>query len=623
MGLCSSLFAQSTPLATPNQTEYPGMLQTFEKLIQIDSTKFTKRTNDLIKNGRIFSDSTSVTSLDLEPDFLNSVILHSNAGYIKLASQSKCRFYDTILTDLLRSAEGKISNVLVTYINKSNQRESSVMSRKDFLSKVVNLECPETPKLISEFQIQNIQAALSTISFELPSSQDQCQSIHLGWLNNPKTPYLCQIHEYLEDARKGLGDPADLTQRRTMARVLDSKISLVQKEYLENLCNHLDDEALFCEEFLNVSFWSKIAAGLEDRIYAKSICAESLGVPEPTDAQLKLCLAKMKKETDLCLYQNSKSRGLSPQPDCDTLSVALNYSSLRSNYQDCPITSDQMGLTNVARIILNTSKSSIKPFQGSCSVVSAGEAYEFNEKFDNDDSWKLEACYDDKINEKEVCYKTFFGEYNNNAASYTQVVANILKNTRGADPTTKCVMLDTKEYNPMLLQYKSGCYVVYDPNRCFMSECKHKILYNDRVIDYVKIKNRLTIDYLPTSVQGERFAQSYLLTHDFKMTGRPLSNLSSITSFFKKSKKGILHGVGCAEDLLPTFFKSEAMGQCTPVPFIIDGMIKENDKVAFVTRTAMDSLLAPRIVSWSNILSTVKMYQRYHPLKLWTLYGLD
>jgi hypothetical protein len=97
----------------------------------------------------------------------------------------------------------------------------------------------------------------------------------------------------------------------------------------------------------------------------------------------------------------------------------------------------------------------------------------------------------------------------------------------------------------------------------------------------------------------------------------------SISSFFKKSKNGIIHGVGCAEDLLPSFFKSRAFNQCTPLPFIIDGMIKENDKTVFITRTAIDSLQAPRMVNWSLIFSAVKSYQRYHPLKLWTLYGLD
>jgi hypothetical protein len=96
-----------------------------------------------------------------------------------------------------------------------------------------------------------------------------------------------------------------------------------------------------------------------------------------------------------------------------------------------------------------------------------------------------------------------------------------------------------------------------------------------------------------------------------------------VIGFLKKANKAIVHGVGCAEDLLPSFFKSNSLNQCSPLPFIIDGMIKENDKTVFVTRTAVDSLQAPRLISWSSIYSGVKSYQKIHPLRLWTLYGLD
>jgi hypothetical protein len=124
-------------------------------------------------------------------------------------------------------------------------------------------------------------------------------------------------------------------------------------------------------------------------------------------------------------------------------------------------------------------------------------------------------------------------------------------------------------------------------------------------------------------VNDERFSQNYILTRDYKQNGRSLNNISGILAFFKKKRDGIIHGVGCAEEILPSFFKVKAMNQCTPLPFIIDGMIRENDKTVFVTRTGVDSLQAPRLISWSLIYSAVKSYQNAHPLRLWTLYGLD
>ena len=622
-GFCFSAFAQTTPLATPTKTEYPGIIQTFEKLIQIDADKFKKRSDDLIKNGRVFDNSTSVTGLDLEPDFLNSVILHSDPGYLRMASSDKCRFYESILTDLLRSTEGKIKNVLMTYVDKNSVRQSAVINKKDFLNKVVNLECPETQKMISLFQVKTLNEALQSTVFEIPSGKEQCRNIHLGWVKNPKTPFLCQIYEYTKEARAGLGDPKDLVQRRAVAKILEGKQTLIQKDYIENICKHLDDEELFCDEFLNVSFWTKIAGGYEDKIYAEDICRKVMNSEKLSNVQYNECLARVKKENDLCLYPGGRNSGLRPQPECEQISTALNFSSLKANYRDCPGNSDQLIVTNVARIINHFGTGDVKVTQGACSATSAATVLDFNKLYDNDENWKLEACYQDRVNEREVCYKTFFGKYGNQAESYTNVVANILKKTRGADQTQTCEMVDSQDYNPLLLQYKSGCYIIYERDQCFINECKHRILFNDRTMDMIKIKGRANIPYFPLTVKEERFSQNYLLTHDFKKTGRSMNSLSAIQNYFKKTKVNLIHGVGCAEDLLPGFFKSQYLNQCTPMPFVINGMMKEKDNVVFVTRTAADSLQAPRLISWSSVYSAVKSYQRLHPLKLWTMYGLD
>ena len=40
-------------------------------------------------------------------------------------------------------------------------------------------------------------------------------------------------------------------------KILEKKLSSSQRDFLENICDNFDNESLFCEEFLNVSFWSK------------------------------------------------------------------------------------------------------------------------------------------------------------------------------------------------------------------------------------------------------------------------------------------------------------------------------------------------------------------------------
>ena len=622
LGLCFSSFAQTTPLETPKSTEYPGLLETFEKLIQVDTTRLKTKTDLLTRTGKNLSDAKTVTNIDLEPDFLNSLILHSDPGYLRLAGQSKCRLADTIITDLLRTADGRVKNVIVTYVNKDNVRETSVLSKRDYLTKVVSVECPESMKLIGEMAIKNLDATIKKVNFELPTGEEQCHSIHIGWLNDPRTPYLCQIHEYIAEANSNAGDAVDLAQRKALARVLAGKMSPSNREYLANICSHLDEEKLFCQDFLYVSFWNKVANGQASRIYAEDICKKALKTGTLSEPQLRECLARMKKESDICLYPAKRS-GLAPQMECDLLSAALNYSSFRSDYSDDPAASDQLGVTNMGRIILNINKTPVRPFEGPASVISAAETFTFNDNFDNSEKWQIEACYDNMVTNLEVCQQTVIGKYLGLRQSYTSVVEDILKRTRGAEQNITCGMTSDLEFNPLLLKYKSGCHIVYNPETCQISNCPHKIYYNDRPITHIRIKSSMSLDYFPLSIPSERTSQHYLLANDFRRGARSMGNLSTIISFFKKNRKGVIHGIGCAEELLPSFFKVRAMNQCSPVPFIIDGLIKNEDKTVLVTRTALDTLQAPRLISWSNVFSSVKSYQLLHPMRLWTMYGMD
>jgi hypothetical protein len=616
VGLCFSLPLYSqveSPLKAPVSTAYPGMIETFEKIIKVDAERFQKKLNALVKAGKFLSSTKDVKDLDLDVDFLNSLILHSDPGYLKVAGSSRCRLYDTLITDLLRTAEGKVSNVIVSYSNQKGDKESAVMPRKDFLNVVVNSECPETPKFIAEFQVKKLDEVIKKTNFDTPAGELQCQSTLKSWVSNPRTPYFCQLHEYMKEVEQSEGDPKTLEERGKLAKIISSKFDPMQKNFLRNLCTNLDNEKIFCEEFQNVSFWNRIAEGRANKIYAEGICQ---GTP------LKACLARVKKEPDLCLFPSGNSKGLSPQLECDQLSLALNHSSLRADYHDCASSSDEQGVTNFSRILSHFSNKPIQTYQGPCSAISSGQVFNFEKANDLDNTWELEACYNDKILERDVCYKTFFGAYGSLDESYNEVVAKILQRTRGADQRLKCQMVSDKKFSPYLLDYKSGCHIVYEENRCFISSCPHRIVYNDRTIDFIEVRNRVRLDYFATSLQNERFSLQYVLNLDSKIKAKSLSSLSAMRLYFKKSAKGIIHGVGCAEELLPSFFKPGSMNQCTALPFTIDGLIPHNEG-AFVFRSAADSLQAPRIISWSRLYSAVKEYERHHPLSLWTIYGLE
>lgn len=622
-----SAFSQnlSSPLEIKTQDlKYPGIFQTFEELIKIDEQKFTKKGQLLNKNVKNIKDLDGIQKLDLDPDFLNSIILHSDPGFLKLGSRHKCFLYDLIITDLIKNTGGQINDVYVTYVNKSGERESALINKKDFLNKVVINECPETQKMINQFQLKNIDAVMAQTQLPMPVSREQCHNILLDWLSSPKTAYLCQLNQVMEDAKRPntIKDLKAAAARSAMATILEKKLSLSQKDYLSHLCNHLDDEELFCDEFLSVSFWSKVLAGTKSDLYLRSLCPTMAQTGAVSVASIKSCIGELKRNPEKCLFPATGQAGLVPQMDCEQLSKALNYSSINADYRDCAGTNDQQAVMNLARIYRHFEPTPEVEVQGPCSVRATATAYDFIKRFETEETWSLNTCYDDRVNNKEVCLKTIVGSHPSKPESLTNVIATILKNTRGAERNLTCRMLEANKFNPNILEFKTGCFIVYRPETCYSSQCQFKVFFNDREVTFIKQQNKIFFNYFPLNIQDERFSQSYILTHDYKKTGVSINNLTKLKEFFKKHPKGLIHGMTCAEEILPSYFGSTALGQCTVLPILIDGLVEEEGSMSLVVRTGADSLQAPRLISWSQVFSGIKSYQSKHPIRLWTLNGI-
>ena len=114
-----------------------------------------------------------------------------------------------------------------------------------------------------------------------------------------------------------------------------------------------------------------------------------------------------------------------------------------------------------------------------------------------------------------------------------------------------------------------------------------------------------------------------LLEEVYKLKPRQLRNLTNLEVYLRQKPNGIIHGVGCAEDILPQFFKRKSFNFCTPIPFILDGIVTVNENKVLVTRTAYDDIHSPRLIPWNWIFTGVMKYQNHHPLNQWNLYGLS
>src|SRR5665647_344917 len=183
-GLCLFSYAQTGPLEIPPSLEYPGIIQTFEKLIQVDAIKINNKTKNLTKNAKRLPKNANVENLELDPDFLNSIILHSDAGYVRLASTSKCSFYSTIITNLLSSNGGMIKDIIVSYLNDQGTREEAMINRDELYDLLIVRDCPLIRSIIGKFQIKNLEETLKSIDFSIPASADHCKAVHTEWLSN-------------------------------------------------------------------------------------------------------------------------------------------------------------------------------------------------------------------------------------------------------------------------------------------------------------------------------------------------------------------------------------------------------------------------------------------------------
>jgi hypothetical protein len=618
--------AQDTPLQTPASTSYPGSYESFEKLVGFDAERFKAKTQAL--EGRVVTaaELTGVTPVDLDPDFLNTLILNTPSSFMRLAARDKCAFYDVLVADLLRTPDGKVTQIYVQYKNKQGADVSARISKADFLEAVVYPACPGTRELVARFQVRTLDATLKATSFNVPANREQCEVLLQNWLQDPRTPYWCQVHSLAESGLIRESKDKQTTDDKTiitLARVLRGKLGQERQEYLGHVCRHADNPRLFCDAFFAGSFFSKVADKSRSELYIKDVCQELLKTSNWSPAILAVCVSRLKREPDACMWGGKNLSGLSPRPRCDHLSLALNNSALAADYEDCPGHSDNFAVTNFARLISHTDRPLPQPTAGFCSARSAGVFLEFNRRFDNEQVWTAGTCYLDRVEDKEVCNPAFFGQYGEDPAGMSRALENVLYRTKGLGRDIKCSVVSSEVFNPNLLEYRHGCHIVVNPQNCGLAQCDHRVFIHEREIKDIKFKGQLAFDYFPFAAQTEKYSLTYILQRDAQKKTRSIQSLPALESFFKQQPRGIIHGIGCAEDLLPGFFRAQAFNQCQPLPFIVDGIVKEGDRAAIITRSAADDVHAPRLLPWGQVYSAVKSYQGHHPLKLWTMHALQ
>lgn len=600
----------------PIKPAYPGIVYSFDRILQLEKKQWEKIEKEIPKKSITTKELESATSVNLNPAFLARLILHSEKRYLYLAKQNECAFW-ALLENKLFNYKG--NNLIVDIVNPSKASTNSttvtaMVGAEDFFKYLYSKKCFKNREVEALFNVNKIPELLKNIDFAIPHQEKECQEIFRNWVNSPYTPYICKLATLFPDFPK-----------------MQEQFTQLQHNYINNLCLNLDSATKFCAPYLDSSYWTKILNGEreQDALYYR--CIDILKKSEINKQDYRSCIQRMEEKDDLCNYAGAiLFPSLSPRPNCQSISLALSSGRLVNRQEDCPAFASHEGVINSNRIFMNFfPQISFESNRENCASNAWGSFFKIVTSTNSDKIWNYNLCYFNKVQDKEACFPVFpegKGESNwPNSELLThaesKVIAKILIQSLGAPEDLVCHLVDQKHYLPVLLKFKRGCYLVYDEN-CQGINCKKEIIYNEQKIKNIKTKTGVLANYFPTSIREDSYSISYMLKTFTDLTEVPIKNASELNFFLSQNKKTIIHGTGCREDLLPSFFIKKAMNQCTLLAFIIDGYFEKDATKYIVIRTAIDDVHSPRIISWNELYNSIRNYQELHPLKSWTLYAL-
>lgn len=631
--LLLTVLALSMPLFSDEGAQ--GFVSDFQQLLEAQQEQNIRLTSAIISNRNRIRDLNNVKDAKLNPIYLRNILLYSDKRYLDLVGYDECTFYSLLSTQLLRTADGPTENVLIDYLDNFGQWSSAFISKDTFLDYVYRQKCQARKKLSNSFSRPRLLNTLKSIKWNIPQTGDQCSKIWNEWRKDPTLPYICNIPETIEWgkkaekilAKKEVGPNKEKQLKSLIANkqfLLDS-INLSDRTYTTNLCQNIDSEANFCSLYLQQDVWSKIIKEDKNRWKMEYTCNRFISAQDDPLNLFTRCRDLINKKPSICAtHFDPELSALYPRQRCDQISDALNVAHLKTDYQDCPGIIDNEAITNTFRILSHfESKSSPKKAQKGCSSKVNEFFAQMAIESENAKAWPMELCYTDRIEKQEVCLPYIPNDESDSALAETSIISQILQKTRGASSKLKCQFLEKNDFRPELLQYKSGCYILRKKESCTTLHCPKEVRYNAQKIDDIGYKGVPTFDYFVNNFGTEKYAVASILEEKYKIAPTLVTNLTEIRFFLGLSPDAIIHGIGCAEAIYPNLFLKKSFNQCTPLPFILDGLVDEGEGKGQVSfRSSIEDVHHPYLIDWKRIFNAVSSYRNIHPNNLWALYGI-
>lgn len=593
-----------------NQTLPPGIIESFERLLTAHKDQFEKSKNDslIVTAGK--ENLSQYKSIKFQTSFIQNIILHSDDKFYTLAKINECKFLSVMEANLLKTTDGLIEKIPLIVTDKNNFEKKITLYKEDFFDQIFKIKCLANKDYATLFNDSNFLKSFSGIKFTIPKNINECRLIHKEWVANDFTPYICEISQK--------------NKKITKTTPYVENVSLLNRIYIQTLCNSLNDDEIFCSKYLKNDIWSKIINSEAPTWKMSFKCQQMFNKLEPlTDIEIKNCASKLSTNSKYCETNGSKDfPSYFPLQDCETISNTLVKSKLITNYHDCPGNVENEALTNIHRIVNHFSPRKIITSKETCNSEASYSFAKLNFEIKNEIGWPLKVCYQDKLSNTEKCSTYIPGSRPEEPLSEDNVISKILYLQKGAPAKTVCKIVGSKTYNPVRSEYKFGCFIVNSTDVCSTMTCEKKVIWDNKIQSDIKFIGKPIFDYFPTTYKNERYSFTKLHNEIRGTQERMIRNMPDMKFYLDSIESSIVHGIGCAEDLLPEIFPRLTINQCKPLPFIVDGHMKKGEDNFLVVRLSIDDLHTPRFISWPNLFNSVSAYQEIHPLNTWTLYGI-
>jgi len=612
-----------------------------EELFKNPSIKGVEKLQELSSKGIKFY---------LDRKALQTILFYLPQNNLYSLEKNPCNIAHLIWLDEIKINGKSPTSYPLIYSYKEATLKKIRVTRETYFKYLATYECTNAQEIAYRFTGKNLENTLKNAEISPPKDFDQCKKQRLEKLTNEEYIYYCYVINETKKGNKSLKALQILRNLTPMEQdelKLNATKALKTKEWLgekkiallEHFCTKVSNEKEYCDYYFSQNFWiQSLANGQSEKIF-QPFCESNATLNKLSLAD---CLKKLSKSPDLCYNIMSNYPSLFPKPGCDESSQALNVGRLKFQYRDCPAKINNPFISNYGRILLHfnydkilNSKLNIPYYsdwqatsEEDCSSNVVLSFIDFAQKIKKPEYWGKEICLNLLPNTKSLCAPFLFSNSKNNPYSFTETISIMLRRKLNMDKGQTCKIVKSNKFNSNLLEFRAGCWIVYESEKCNFQQCPMKIFLDDRELrDKFLINGENQFLYQAIDNKSTYNNGQFDLEKMLQVKSQKVSSLSELKFFFSQHDQGIIHGVACGEDLYPHNYKKFNFSQCSPLPFIIDGVLEKtiNGKAQAALlsfRSGIDEIGSPRLLSWQSVLLGLESYQRFHPQNFWSLYGL-